>query len=62
MPYTDEEGNKKIEEDYTIDYLVYSASTSLSEEKELWDYDLYEVVKRMMLKKFDGWIEWRLYK
>ena len=54
------DGVEMIEGDYTIDYLVYSASTSLSEEKELWDYDLYEVVKRMMFKKFDSWIEWRL--
>jgi hypothetical protein len=45
-----------------VDYLVYSASSSLTEEEELWDYPFYDVVKRMMLKKFDAWIEWNLYK
>lgn len=48
------------ERDYRLDYMVYSASSSLEEETKLWDFPLYEVYKRMMLKKFDSWIEWNI--
>ena len=40
--------------------MVYSASNSFEEEQRLWDADLFEVYKRMMLKKFDSWIEWNM--
>jgi hypothetical protein len=40
--------------------MVYSVSNSLEEEIKLWDFPLYEVYKRMMLKKFDNWIEWNM--
>ena len=42
---------------YDYDYLVYSASDSLSEQKEIWNMEYSEVVKRMMFKKFDNWVE-----
>ena len=48
--------------DYRIDYMVYSASSTLEEEQKLWDYPLEEVFKRMIFKKFGFWIEWNLYK
>ena len=48
------------ERDYRLDYMVYSASSTLEEEVKLWDYPLIEVYKRMMLKKFDNWIEWNM--
>lgn len=48
-----------LPEQYELDYLVYAASSSLSEQKEIWDTDYVEVVKRMCFKKFDGWIEYK---
>lgn len=47
----------ELPEKYEIDYFVYSASSSISEQKEVWDMDYVEVIKRMMFKKFDGWVE-----
>ena len=44
--------------DYRLDYMVFSASSSLEEENKLWDFPLIQVYKRMMFKKFDNWIEW----
>jgi hypothetical protein len=54
------DGRFNDKNDYRLDYMVYSASTSLEEETKLWDYDLYEVYKRMMFKKFDSWIEFNM--
>lgn len=42
---------------YEIDYLVYSASSSISEQKEIWQMDYVEVAKRLCFKKFDNWVE-----
>ena len=50
------------ERDYRLDYMVYSASNSLEEEKKLWDFPITEVYKRMMFKKFDSWIEFNMVK
>ena len=47
--------------EFEIDYLVYSASGSLEEESKLWDYPLEKVYKRMLLKKFDSWVEYSSY-
>lgn len=44
-------------EKYSYDYLVFSASSSLSEEKEIWESQFYDVIKRFMFKKFDNRIE-----
>jgi len=46
-----------LPEKYEMDYLVYSASSSISEQREVWNMDYVEVIKRMMFKKFDGWVE-----
>jgi len=54
------DGRFQYKNDYRLDYMVYSASTSLKEESELWDYPLIEVYRRMMFKKFDTWIEWNM--
>lgn len=46
--------------DYRLEYMIYSASSTLEEESKLWDYPLYEVYKRMMFKKFENWLEWNI--
>lgn len=40
-----------------LDYLVYSASNSITEEPLIWNLRFHEVIKRMMFKKFDNWVE-----
>jgi hypothetical protein len=40
-----------------LDYLVYSASNSILEEPLIWDLRYYDVIKRMLFKKFNNWIE-----
>lgn len=42
---------------FELDYLVYSASSSFEEQQRMWDYPYVEVVKRMLFKKFDSFIE-----
>ncbi len=37
--------------------MVYSISNNLIEEKENWDANYSEIVKRFCFKKFDTWIE-----
>lgn len=54
------DGRFQYKNDYTLDYMVYSASSNFEEEQRMWDVDLFEVYKRMMLKKFDSWIEWNM--
>ena len=44
-------------EKYSYDYLVFSASDSFSEQKEIWGTEFYEVIKRFMFKKFDNAVE-----
>lgn len=44
-------------EKYNYDYLVFSASSSFSEESNVWEYQFYDVIKRFMFKKFDNRIE-----
>ena len=46
-----------LPEKYEIDYLVSSASSSISEQKIIWEMDYVDVVKEMMFKKFNGWVE-----
>lgn len=47
----------ELPEELEIDYMVYAASESLIEEPLVWESDYVSVVKRMMFKKFDGWIQ-----
>jgi hypothetical protein len=49
-----------LPDEYNLDYLVYSASNSLSEEQIIMDIELHKVFKRMMFKRFDSHIEERL--
>jgi len=43
--------------EYELEYFVYSASTSLEEQTKLWDYPYVEIIKRMLFKKFDSFVE-----
>lgn len=47
----------ELPEKYSTDYLVYAASSSLEEEVKVWETDYVKVVKRMLFKKFDNWLE-----
>lgn len=49
-----------LPENLDYDYLVYSASNSFSEEKELWNADYVSVVKRMLFKKFDNFVDYEI--
>ena len=42
---------------YDLEYLVYAASGSLSEEQLVMDLEFHKVFRRMMFKKFDSYIE-----
>lgn len=42
---------------YDMDYLIYGASSNLREEEHIENLPLHKVVKRMMFKKFDSFIE-----
>ncbi|MCZ2268222.1 MAG: hypothetical protein LC124_05145 [Ignavibacteriales bacterium] len=42
---------------YNLNYLVYSASNSLSEEERVMDLEFHKVFRRMMFKRFDSFIE-----
>lgn len=46
-----------LPDEYDMDYLVYGASSSISEEEYIENLELHRVVKRMMMKKFDSYIE-----
>lgn len=43
--------------EFELEYLVYKASDSLTEEKEVWDMRFSEVIRRLLFKKFDNWAE-----
>jgi hypothetical protein len=45
---------------YDMDYLVYGASSNLSEESEIENMEFHRVVRRMMFKKFDSYTEEKL--
>jgi hypothetical protein len=47
----------ELPDKYNYDYTVFSASTSFSEEEELWLADFDKVVLRMMFKKFNNYVE-----
>lgn len=46
-----------LEDDYELDFLVYSASGSLEEESITENTELHKIVKRLMFKKFENFIE-----
>jgi hypothetical protein len=48
--------------EFETDYLVYSISTSISEENEIRKAPLKQVIKRAMFRKFDAWIQEQFYK
>ena len=43
--------------EYNMEYLVYSASDTLSEEETVVNLELHKVFRRMMFKRFDSYIE-----
>lgn len=47
----------ELPDNYSLNYLVYSASTSITEQEKIWDMDYAEVIKRAMFRKFDNYIE-----
>lgn len=47
-------------DEYNLNYLVYSASKTLSEEELLMDFELHKIFRRMMFKRFDSFIEEQL--
>jgi hypothetical protein len=62
--FSDEDGKltdlmSKLPTKYEYDYVIFSASNSLEEEEKLWLMDWTKVIKRMMFKKFNGYIEKR---
>lgn len=42
---------------YGYDYIIFSASSSLHEEESLWLMDWDKVIKRMMFKRFNNYIQ-----
>jgi len=44
---------------YEYDYMVFSISKSISEEKNNWDLPLSDVMRRFAFLKFDSYIEYR---
>jgi len=46
-----------LEDDYELDFLVYSASESLEEEKVTENTELHRIIKRQMFRKFENFIE-----
>lgn len=42
---------------YGMDYLVYSLGSSITEQEKIWHTDYVEVVRLMMFKRFDGWVQ-----
>ena len=44
-------------DEYEYDYLVFSASSSITEEEAIWNMRFSEVYKRMIFRKFDSFIE-----
>lgn len=50
----------ELPEELEIDYMVYAASDSLTEEPIVWESDYVSVVRRMMFKKFDNWIQYKV--
>lgn len=46
-----------LSDEYQFDYMLYSLAGSVSEYMRLLDTDYLIVMKYLMLKKFDTWIE-----
>ena len=44
-------------DEYEYDYLVFSASNSITEEEAIWNMRFSEVYKRMTFRKFDSFVE-----
>jgi hypothetical protein len=62
--FSDEDGKltdlmSQLPARYEYDYVIFSASGSLDEEEKLWLMDWTKVIKRMMFKKFNGFVEKR---
>jgi len=45
---------------YNEDYMIYAASESLQDEEVVANMEFHKVVKRMMFKKFDAFIQEKL--
>jgi hypothetical protein len=43
--------------DLEEDYLVFRLSNSVTEEDAVWNTDYAQAIKRLMMMKFDNWIE-----
>jgi len=49
---------EETKNDYKFDYLVYSAS--FEDTERAWNMDYTELIKRMMFKKFDNYVQWEI--
>uniref|UniRef100_A0A6M3IZZ4 Uncharacterized protein n=1 Tax=viral metagenome TaxID=1070528 RepID=A0A6M3IZZ4_9ZZZZ len=47
----------QLPEDYEFEYIVYQASSSLEEYERLMLEDWGKIIKRMVFKKFDNWVQ-----
>jgi len=49
---------EETKNDYKFDYLVYSAS--FEDTEKAWNMEYTELIKRMMFKKFDNYVQWEI--
>lgn len=47
---------------YAVDYMIYMVSNSIEEEEHNWNTDYRNVIKRLLFKKFDAFVEERFLK
>ena len=45
-----------MEDRYSMEYLLSSATDSLRDEDYLWDADLYSVYRRIIFKSFENYL------
>jgi hypothetical protein len=42
---------------YDLDYLVYNSSDNVLQEEIIWNTEITQLYKRLLLRKFDNWIK-----
>jgi len=42
---------------YDLDYLVYNSSDNILQEEIIWNTEIIQLYKRLLLKKFDSWVK-----
>lgn len=46
-----------LPDEFELDYIIYNASSSILEEEQIKQLPIEQVIKRMMLNKFEKWVE-----